>query len=178
MFRSACVCWSRRPSKRTPPSDTSRCATWSSTSGVCHAPGIPARAGDPGARAGERQTLAVAATLGALFVAAALGILYWRLTGADYFWVNPLEGARFEKLSDWPGTELDAAVSNDGEFVAFLSDRDGLYDMWVTQVGGGEPRIRPAGDRDAATRDDSNHRVQRRRNPAVAARAGAAGGPT
>ena len=84
--------------------------------------------------------LALAATLGAIVVAAALGIVYWRLLQADYFWTNPLEGARFEKLTDWPGTELDAAISHDGTFVAFLSDREGLYDMWVTQVGGGEFR--------------------------------------
>ena len=92
------------------------------------------------------DSLALAATLGALVVAAALGILYWRFLEADYFWTNPLEGARFEKLTDWPGTELDAAISHDGKFVAFLSDRDGLYDMWVTQVGGGEFRNLTAGD--------------------------------
>jgi serine/threonine protein kinase len=85
------------------------------------------------------QSLAAAAALGAFFVAAALGILYWRLIEADYFWTNPLDGAtRIEKLTDWPGTELDAAISHDGKFVAFLSDRAGPYDMWVTQVGGGE----------------------------------------
>jgi Tol biopolymer transport system component/predicted Ser/Thr protein kinase len=86
------------------------------------------------------RNLAVAAILGALVVAAALGIIYWRLIEADYFWTNPLEGARFEKLTDWSGTELDAAISHDGKFVAFLSDRDGYYDMWVTQVSGGEFR--------------------------------------
>ena len=32
-----------------------------------------------------------------------------------------------------------AAVSRDGHFVAFLSDRDGSPpDVWVTQVGSGE----------------------------------------
>ena len=92
-------------------------------------------------------SLAVAATLGALFVSLALGILYWRLIEADYLWTNPLEGARFEKLTDWPGTELDAAISHDGKFVAFLSDRDGLYDMWVTQVSGGEFRNLTGGQR-------------------------------
>jgi Tol biopolymer transport system component len=32
----------------------------------------------------------------------------------------------------------DAAVSRDGHLVAFLSDRDGPMDVWVTQVGSGE----------------------------------------
>ena len=31
-----------------------------------------------------------------------------------------------------------AAVSRDGRFVAFLSDRDGQMDVWVTQVGSGQ----------------------------------------
>ena len=31
-----------------------------------------------------------------------------------------------------------AAVSRDGHFVAFLSDRDGQLDVWVTQVGSGQ----------------------------------------
>jgi serine/threonine protein kinase/Tol biopolymer transport system component len=65
---------------------------------------------------------------------------YWWLLRQDFFWRNPLVGARFEKLTDWPGTELDASISQDGKFVAFLSDRDGFYDTWVTQVGSGEFR--------------------------------------
>ena len=36
------------------------------------------------------------------------------------------------------GTEQAAAVSRDGRFVAFLSDRDGRMDVWVTQVGTGQ----------------------------------------
>jgi Tol biopolymer transport system component len=100
----------------------------------------PPRTAVPSPSRTNAGNLAVAATLGALLIAATLGILYWRLLEADYFWANPLDGARFEKLTDWPGTELDAAISQDGKFVAFLSDRDGPYDMWVTQVGGGEFR--------------------------------------
>jgi hypothetical protein len=61
-------------------------------------------------------------------ILAALGIVYWRLVQMDYFWKNPLDGAKFEKITDWPGTELDAAISHDGKFVVFLSDRDGFYD--------------------------------------------------
>jgi Tol biopolymer transport system component len=34
--------------------------------------------------------------------------------------------------------EQDAAVSRDGHLIAFLSDRDGRMDVWVTQVGSGE----------------------------------------
>ncbi|MDQ5856917.1 MAG: protein kinase, partial [Acidobacteriota bacterium] len=62
----------------------------------------------------------------------------WRLRQTDYFWKNPLAGARFTRLTDWEGSELDAAISADGKFVAFLSDRGGRFDAWVGQVGGGE----------------------------------------
>ncbi len=82
------------------------------------------------------RTLGIAA--GCTLLAAAA--TYWWLLRQDYFWQNPLIGARFEKLTDWPGTELDASISLDGKFVAFLSDRDGFYDTWVTQVGSGEFR--------------------------------------
>ena len=37
---------------------------------------------------------------------------------ADYFWKNPLAGARFTRLTDWEGSELDAAISSDGKFVS------------------------------------------------------------
>ena len=49
-----------------------------------------------------------------------------------------LTNARFQPLTDFPGTEQAAAVSRDGRFVAFLSDRDGKMDVWVTQVGTGK----------------------------------------
>jgi Tol biopolymer transport system component len=53
---------------------------------------------------------------------------------------NPLAEARITPLTDFEGLELDAAVSPDGRFAAFLSDRDGAMDVWVTQIGTGEFR--------------------------------------
>lgn len=50
-------------------------------------------------------------------------------------WRNPLEGARYSRLTDFEGTETDASISPDGKLVAFLSDRDGQLDLWLTQVG-------------------------------------------
>ena len=67
-----------------------------------------------------------------------LGVVAWRLRESDYFWKNPLAGARFTRLTDWEGSEVDAAISRDGKFVAFLSDRVGIFDAWVTQVGSDE----------------------------------------
>ena len=48
---------------------------------------------------------------------------------------NPLERAHFTRLSDFESVE--AAISSDGRFVAFVSDHDGPFDVWLTQVGTG-----------------------------------------
>ena len=46
---------------------------------------------------------------------------------------NPLANAQFTRFTDFSGSEQDAAISPDGRFVAFLSDRDGAFDAWVSQ---------------------------------------------
>jgi Tol biopolymer transport system component len=85
----------------------------------------------------SRSTVAWSLAAGALL--AALGVAaWWRLARADYFWRDPLGGARFQNVTDLGGTEQAAAISRDGRFVAFLSDRDGRMDVWVTQVGTGQ----------------------------------------
>jgi eukaryotic-like serine/threonine-protein kinase len=48
---------------------------------------------------------------------------------------NPLEKARFTRLTDFESVE--AAISPDGRFVALISDHDGPFDVWLTQVGTG-----------------------------------------
>ena len=48
-----------------------------------------------------------------------------------------LANANFSRFTDFPGSETLAAISPDGKFVAFLSDRDGEYDLFVSQVGTG-----------------------------------------
>jgi Tol biopolymer transport system component len=53
---------------------------------------------------------------------------------------NPLDNAQFSRLTNFAGTESDAAISPDGKWAVFLSDRDGPFDAWVTQIGTGEFR--------------------------------------
>jgi hypothetical protein len=62
-------------------------------------------------------------------LAAALTI--WQLQQRDGSGENPLADVRFVQLTDFDGVEAAAALSRDGRFVAFLSDRDGQMDVWV-----------------------------------------------
>ena len=75
--------------------------------------------------------LAVLGAIVALAVAASL-----RRAGQDVG--NPLAELTFLPLTDFAGIEYAAAISRDGKLVAFLSDRDGPTDVWLTQVGSGE----------------------------------------
>ena len=50
---------------------------------------------------------------------------------------NPLANATFTRLTNFEGDEAEATLSPDGKFAAFLSDRDGPLDVWLTQVGSG-----------------------------------------
>ena len=73
----------------------------------------------------------------AALVLLVLGVSVW-LDRIEYFWRNPIANARFQTVTDFDGSEQAAAISRDGQFIAFLSDRDGQVDVWVTQAGSGE----------------------------------------
>ena len=75
--------------------------------------------------------------LAAVIAMVVIGITL-RLQKTEYFWRSPIGAARFQTVTDLDGVAQAAAVSRDGHFVAFLSDRDGQMDVWVTQVGSGE----------------------------------------
>jgi Tol biopolymer transport system component/tRNA A-37 threonylcarbamoyl transferase component Bud32 len=84
----------------------------------------------------RRQWTKLAAVAGVVALIAAGGL--WRLWQQDYFWRNPLAGATVERLTDFEGEEFDAAISPDGKFTVFLSDRDGPINAWLSQIGSGE----------------------------------------
>jgi Tol biopolymer transport system component len=75
-------------------------------------------------------------SIAAIVLASAVGIT-WRLWVTDYFWQNPLADARPVRLTDFDGEEVDAAISPDGKFMVFLSNRDGPLDVFVSQIGSG-----------------------------------------
>jgi Tol biopolymer transport system component len=53
---------------------------------------------------------------------------------------NPLASARFSRLAGFEGGGRAAAISRDGRLVAFLANRDGRNDVWVSEVGSGSYR--------------------------------------
>jgi Tol biopolymer transport system component len=77
--------------------------------------------------------VAVVALVGALAV--------WRVgTVAGPMSDDLLTRASMTPITDWESTEGLAAITPDGRFVAFLSDRAGEFDIWLNQVGTGEFR--------------------------------------
>ena len=88
------------------------------------------------ATARSRRWWVFAAVAGGLLLAVVAVV--GRARQSSDSWKNPLANARFTRLTDWEGSELNAAISRDGQFVAFLSDRDGIFDAWVHQIGSGE----------------------------------------
>ena len=90
----------------------------------------------PSARApaGVRPWLAV--TVAILGLAGAL----WFVAGTRHPWRDPLANAHFARLTDLAGSESAAAISRDGRWIAFLAERDGHTDAWLTEVGSGRYR--------------------------------------
>jgi Tol biopolymer transport system component len=134
-FRSELDDWTRRRNLPPPADGLAADGTFDGTEGS-----LPDEAGPPAVPAAGRARryprfawIAGGTTLLALLVA-----VWWRLDRAEYFWRDPLEGARYQSLTDLAGADRAAAISRDGKFVAFLSDRDGRMDVWVTQIGGGQ----------------------------------------
>jgi Tol biopolymer transport system component len=76
-------------------------------------------------------------SLAVVAAALAIGAIVW-LHRMEYFWHSPIANARFQTVTDFGGVGEAAAISRDGHFIAFQSDRDGQMDVWVTQVGSGE----------------------------------------
>jgi serine/threonine protein kinase/Tol biopolymer transport system component len=70
-------------------------------------------------------------------IAAALlvGTAVWEVVRPSAAPRNPLEKAHFSRVTDLESVE--AAISPDGRFVAFISDHDGPFDVWLSQVGTG-----------------------------------------
>lgn len=72
-----------------------------------------------------------------VIAAGVAGVVAWRRWGGG----GPgqvFSNARFLPLTNSGGISNAAALSRDGRYAAFLSDRDGRIDVWVTQIGTGQ----------------------------------------
>ena len=68
-------------------------------------------------------------------VVGALAVATWESLRPER---NPLANARLARITNWEGTEERAEISPDGRFVAFLADKAGQLDVWVSQLGTGK----------------------------------------
>lgn len=84
---------------------------------------------------GGRRRVAPWLWLGGAALVGCAALALWVSAGRTDTRLDPLDGARYQVLSDFEGSEQAAAISRDGQFVAFVSDRDGRPDVWVTRVG-------------------------------------------
>jgi Tol biopolymer transport system component len=80
------------------------------------------------------------AVLGSAVVALSVltAVASWMIRGAaPPIPADRLANAKFTPFTNWEGTEESAEISPDGKLVAFLADRAGEFDIWMSQVGTG-----------------------------------------
>lgn len=102
----------------------------------------------------QRPRSRVALITGFIAVAIGVAVLLWSAKSQRAS-QDPLVGADFTQVTDFIGSEEHATISQDGRFIAFVSDRDGTWDVFVSQTG--------TGDFQNLTRG----RIPELRNPAV-----------
>jgi len=94
--------------------------------------------GEPTAAPGPGRSRLRIGPVAGLAAAVAIALAAWFVAVRGRSTEDPIAGSRFLQLTDFGGDEQAAAVSRDGRFVAFLSDRDGRMDVWVGVVGSGQ----------------------------------------
>ena len=98
-------------------------------------PQAPASGPTPALPVRRRRAFFILGVLGAVLLVV-VGIWFVRDRARAH--ESLLAGAVFKQLTDFEGVEQAAAISRDGRFVAFQSDREGRMDVWLTQVGTGQ----------------------------------------
>ena len=81
---------------------------------------------------------AAVAAAGVVGLAAIAVLVWWRGAAPETSLRNRWSHARIERLTDFAGSEVDAAISGNGQWVAFLADRDSVFDAFVSRVGSGQ----------------------------------------
>lgn len=116
---------------------------WAGQRGPVPAPGADAalpggEPAEPDAGAASRRSRRQVAWMAMAAATALTAIAVWQIQSREALAETPLVNARFTSLTDFDGIEQAAALSRDGKFVAYLSDRDGQMDVWVTPIGVGQ----------------------------------------
>jgi serine/threonine protein kinase/Tol biopolymer transport system component len=98
---------------------------------------LPARFTDRLAKYARRNKAMVAVSATALAaILATVAFMVWGPARQTPDGVrDPLAEAKVTRLTDFAGTEQAAAISRDGRLVAFLANRDGRMDAWLTEIG-------------------------------------------
>ncbi|HEY6340408.1 MAG TPA: protein kinase [Bryobacteraceae bacterium] len=100
---------------------------------------------EPARQRFSRLWVVLAAAI-ALVALVLVGIVLWKRAAPPPL-DNPLASANFVPLTGYEGSQVDASISPDGKFVAFLSDRDGPFHLWLDQIGAGTPvNLTPGAD--------------------------------
>jgi Tol biopolymer transport system component/predicted Ser/Thr protein kinase len=76
----------------------------------------------------------------ALTAAVVAGFVVWEQFRPVPLPGNPLANATFSRITDFGGVERSPAISPDGKFIAFVSDHDGSFDVWLSQSANGNPQ--------------------------------------
>jgi serine/threonine protein kinase len=86
----------------------------------------------------RRRWMFAAAGVGLVVVGIAVAAFAAKRGDVEASWQNRWNSARIERLTDFPGSEVDAAISPDGKLLTFLADRDSVFDAFVGRVGSGQ----------------------------------------
>ncbi len=71
------------------------------------------------------------------FATLALSVGVWAARRPAAAPEDPLANSTFSRFTDWTGSEGGAEISPDGKFVAFVADKAGQFNIWLSQVGSG-----------------------------------------
>ena len=56
------------------------------------------------------------------------------------FYRIPMAGGKAERITEGQGFDSQPRISPDGQWIAFISDRDGSDNLWIAKIDGSEPR--------------------------------------
>jgi serine/threonine protein kinase len=89
-------------------------------------------------RPGQSRSRRAALISASAIAVSAMAIFAWQqFREPSAGWRTRWADARIERVTDFPGSEVDAAISPNGQFAAFLADRDSVFDAFVTRIGSG-----------------------------------------